>query len=233
MQRAQQAQVNRIVNICTDPETLKRGFDLEKRYPIIRNAGATTPHDVEKEGEEAFEVFERAAKEGLLVAIGETGLEYYYKELDREIQKKFLIRYLRLAQETKLPVIFHCREAFRDLFAIADGEYPKELPAILHCFTGSREEAEGVISRGWYLSFSGIVTYKRSEALRDVARWAPLDRILIETDSPYLAPQTKRGKENEPSYILETAKVVAESKGIDLEAVAQASFENGCKLFRM
>ncbi len=233
MQRAKIAGVTRIVNICTDPETLKSGLELERRFPSIRNAGATTPHDVEKEGEKFFPIFEEAAHTGKLVAVGETGLEYFYKELDREIQKKFLIRYLHLAQEVKLPIIFHCREAFCDLYAITDGEYAKGLPAIVHCFTGSIKEAEGVISRGWHLSFSGIVTYKKSEALREVAKRAPLNRILIETDTPFLSPQSKRGKQNEPSYIVETAEAIALAKGIPVEEVARNSYQNACALFQM
>jgi TatD DNase family protein len=151
MTRATQAGVTKVLNICTDPASLKEGLRLEKQFSGLKNAGATTPHDVEKEGEEAFPIFAEAARQKKLVAVGETGLEYYYKELDRPTQKRFLIRYLHLAQECKLPVIFHCREAFDDLFAITDLEYGKGLPAILHCFTGTLAEAEGVIARGWHL----------------------------------------------------------------------------------
>lgn len=233
MMRAKLSDVTRVLNICTDPQTLRDGLALESKFPSIRNAGSTTPHDVEKEGEEAFAFFEEAAKNGKLVAIGETGLEYFYKELDRNVQEKFLVRYLHLAQEVNLPVIFHCREAFEDLFSITDLEYKKNLPAILHCFTGTLAEAEKVLSRGWHLSLSGIVTFKKSEELRLVAKMVPLTQLLIETDTPYLAPQTKRGKANEPSYILETAQVIAEVKGISREELARVTFENASKLFQM
>lgn len=228
MTRAKIAGVNRIVNICTDADTLKEGLKLEKRFPQMKNAGATPPHDVEKEGEELFPLFAEAAKTGKLVAVGETGLEYFYKELDREVQKKFLKRYLHLAQACALPVIFHCREAFDDLFAIADAEYKG--PAILHCFTGNVKEAEGVLRRGWHLSLSGIVTFKKSEVLREVAKIAPLKQLLIETDTPYLAPQSKRGKPNEPAFIRETAEYVARAKGITVEEVARATYENASTL---
>lgn len=230
LQRAKLANVTHILNICTDPKTLERGLELEKRFSGIVNAGATTPHDVEKEGEEVFPIFQEAAKAGKLVAIGETGLEYYYKELDRKIQKKFLIRYLHLAQECHLPVIFHCREAFEDLFAITDQEYGKGLPAILHCFTGTIEEAEKVLERGWHLSLSGIVTYKKSELLRAVAKIIPLNQLLIETDAPYLAPQSRRGKLNEPAFIVETAEIIAKVKGISAAEVAKNTFENAGRL---
>lgn len=231
MTRAKHAAVSKIVNICTDPETLRQGLALEKRYPQIKNAGATTPHDVEKEGEEAFPIFAEAAQSGQLVAIGETGLDYFYAELDRNVQKRFLKRYLHLALECSLPVIFHCREAFADLFVIADAEYKQRAPAILHCFTGTTNEAEQVFSRGWHLSLSGIVTFKKSYALREVAKMAPLHQLLIETDTPYLAPQSKRGQPNEPSYLPETARYIAEAKGISPQEVAQATFENASRLF--
>jgi len=151
----------------------------------------------------------------------------------RKVQQLFLKRYLHLAAETQLPVIFHCREAFEDLFAIADLEYPKRAPAILHCFTGTMAEAEEVIERGWHLSLSGIVTFKKSEALRQVAKEIPLSQLLIETDSPYLAPQSRRGQQNEPSFLPETAACIAAVKNISLEEVVRATSENAAQLFRL
>lgn len=231
MERAKQVGVTKILNICTCPNTLKDGLALQKKFPEIKNAGATTPHDVEKEGEEVFSIFEEAAKSYQLVAVGETGLEYFYQELDRKVQKRFLIRYLHLAAECKLPVIFHCREAFNDLFEIVDVEYPKGSPAVLHCFTGSIKDAEKVIERGWYLSLSGIITFKKSEELREVAKLVPLNQLLIETDTPYLAPQKHRGKQNEPMFIQQTAECIANARGISLEELAKITFENAKQLF--
>jgi TatD DNase family protein len=233
MTRAKIASVTRVVNICTNPQTLHDGLALESRYSQIKNAGATTPHDVETEGESAFPLFAAAARQRQLVAVGETGLDYFYAELNRDVQKHFLIRYLHLALECHLPVIFHCREAFEDLFSITDAEYKKNAPAILHCFTGSVAEAEQVLARGWHLSLSGIVTFKKSQTLREVAKIVPLNQLLIETDTPYLAPQSRRGKPNEPSFIPETARYIAEAKRVSVEEVARASFENASRLFQM
>lgn len=233
MARAKEAHVFKILNICTDLETLREGFVLQDRFPEIHQAGATTPHDVEREGEELFPLFAQAAREKKLVAVGETGLDYHYQELDRDVQKRFLKRYLALAAECQLPVIFHCREAFADLFAIADDEYPKGAPAILHCFTGTVEEAEEVFSRGWYLSLSGIVTFKNSGALKEVAQKAPLDRLLIETDAPYLAPLSRRGKQNEPSFLGETARCIATLKGMSVEEIGAATFANAERVLRL
>ncbi len=231
MQRARQAGVTHVVNICTDRTSLREGLLLAEKEAGVFNAGATTPHDVEQDGEADFPLFAESAKNKKLVAIGETGLDYHYAHSDKKVQQKFLVRYLHLAAELHLPVIFHCREAFADLFSIVDAEYPKNRPAILHCFTGTQNEAEGVIKRGWYLSVSGIATFKKSEALRTATKEVPLEQLLIETDAPYLAPQSKRGQVNEPAFIEETAACLAAVRGIEVETLAHATRDNGIRLF--
>lgn len=228
LQRAKDHKVGKIVNICTDEASLEKGLVLAKRHSWVYNAAATTPHDVEKEGESFFPIVEKHASS--LVAIGETGLDYYYEHSNRKKQTEFLVRYFALAVQEDLPVIFHCRDAFDDLFALADAHY-KGRPAVLHCFTGTKEEAKRCLDRGWFVSFSGIVTFKKSEALREAVRLVPLDRMLIETDTPYLAPESKRGKLNEPSYVVETAERIAKEKGISLEEVARASSKNASQFF--
>ena len=236
LERAKQAHVTKIVNICTDKETMEKGIELAKRYPWIYNTGATTPHDVEKEGEELFPLFAHHARNGDLVAIGETGLDYYYKHSEPVIQKEFLKRYLRLAKETHLPVVIHCREAFADFFQILDQEYldnGKHLPGVLHCFTGTLDEAQEVIKRGWYLSLSGIVTFKKSFELHEVAKIVPLENLFIETDTPFLAPQSKRGKPNEPAYIVETAQFIADIKGISVDELLSHTNRNIMQLFKI
>jgi TatD DNase family protein len=230
MNRARVAGVSKVINICTNPSTLRDGLALEQRFSQLKNTGATTPHDVEKEGAEAFGVFEEAARSKKLVAIGETGLDYYNAESDRGIQKQFLKKYLQLASETGLPVIFHCREAFADLFAIAD-EF--KCKAALHCFTGTIKEAEEVLARGWYLSLSGIVTFKKSEGLREVAKMVPLNQLFIETDTPYLAPLSRRGRQNEPAFLPETAQCIADVKKVSLSEVASATLQNAIDFFRL
>lgn len=232
IKHAQEAHVLRIANICTDFDSLQKGVDLQKKYPWIVNTAATTPHDVEKEGEEFFPIVEKYAKEKKLAAIGETGLDYFYEHSPRKLQQEFLCRYFSLAEKLKLPVVIHCREAFSDLFKLAD-ECGFTQPTVLHCFTGTVEEAKRVVDRGWYLSLSGIVTFKKSEALREVASYVPLHQLLIETDTPYLAPQSKRGKANEPAFIEETAKVIADTKKIPLSTLAEATFKNACKFFSL
>lgn len=227
MARAQEVGVEHIVNICTNPEELERGIALAKEYSWISNVASTTPHDVEKDGEAHFNAI--AAQTEHLVAIGETGLDYYYTHSKREVQQHFLRRYFDLATKVKLPVVIHCRDAFDDFFNILDECYQGE--GVLHCFTGTEKEAEGVIERGWYLSLSGIVTFKKSYVLHEVAKKVPLEKLLVETDTPYLAPVPYRGKQNEPAYVVETAKFIAQLRGISFEELAHTTKENAKRLF--
>jgi len=230
--RAKEQKVDSIVNICTDKLTLERGLKLAEDVKWVYNVGATTPHDVEKEGGLYFHFFEEAARAGKLVAIGETGLDYHYEHSPKELQKTFLIRYFELATSCDLPVVIHCRDAFEDLFAIAD-EYYKKGPLVLHCFTGTMKEAEKAMERSWLISFSGIITFKKSGAMRDVVKEIPINQILIETDTPYLAPQSHRGKPNEPSFLPETAQTIADVKGLSLEEVAMATTKSARTFFRL
>ena len=232
LQRAKHAQVEAIINICTDAASLQAGLSLVSQDPAVFHTAATTPHDVETEGEAFFPLVERAAREKKLVAIGETGLDYFYEHSQRALQQHLLSRYFALAQSVGLPLIFHCRGAFSDLFAMADEQY-RGLPALLHCFTGTWEEAQGVLDRGWLLSISGIVTFKKSEALRAVVRQVPLEQLVIETDAPYLAPQTHRGKINEPAFVPEVAQCIAAIKEIPLPEVARVTRANALHFFAL
>lgn len=232
VKRALEVGLEAIVNICTDEKSLQEGLLLAERFSQVYNTAAATPHDVQQIGDSFFPLVEKAAKENQLVAIGETGLDYYYEHSPKKLQQEHLVRYFTLSKECSLPIIFHCRDAFADLFALADQHY-KDLPAVLHCFTGTEGEAKQVLERGWYLSMSGIVTFKRSEELRRVAKIIPLDRLLIETDSPYLAPQSKRGKQNEPAYVLETASFIADLRNISVQELIAATRDNAKRFFRL
>jgi TatD DNase family protein len=232
VQRALDAGVEKIINICTDQPSLEAGIKLSERFSQVYNTAATTPHDVEKDGAKFFPYVEKAARAGQLVALGETGLDYFYEHSPKALQQAFLSRYFALGQKVDLPVVFHCRDAFEDLFAIADKEW-KGKSALLHCFTGTLEEARGVLDRGWYLSLSGIVTYKKSEELREVAKFVSLDRLVIETDSPYLAPQSRRGRQNEPAFVRETAEKIAEVKKLPVEEVIHQTAKNASQFFNL
>ena len=230
--KAKEALVDVIINICTDEKTLTRGLLLKQHYSNIFLTASTTPHDVEKEGESFFLQVKQAAQEKHLVAIGETGLDYYYEHSPKELQKAFLLRYFHLAKETNLPLIFHCRDAFEDLFSLAKTDY-RDGRGLIHCFTGTFEEAKKALDLGWYISFSGIVTFKKSIDLREVAKKIPLSHMMIETDSPYLAPQGKRGQRNEPAFLPETARLLAEIKGVSLEELAFSTKKNALDFFSL
>jgi TatD DNase family protein len=225
--RARAAQIVKIINICMDAEGLNHGSILCQRYPWIFNAAAIHPHDVATKGESDYPLIATAAHEGHLIAIGETGLDYYHEHSPRHLQQYFLQRHLQLADACNLPVIVHCREAFQDLFRFACTSR-----AILHCFTGTLEDALHCIERGWLISFSGILTYKKSQALREVARAIPLEHLLIETDTPYLAPQSKRGKTNEPAFLSETARCLAEVKQVSFERIVESTSTNAMRILK-
>lgn len=240
LQRAKDAQIRAIINICTDKPSLEKGLMLEAAYkesaPRIYTVASTTPHDVAKDGAHFYPIVEKIAHEKRLVAIGETGLDYYYEHSPKEEQIKYLRKYLQLAQKLDLPVVIHCRDAWSDFFSIVDEENAragKQIRGVLHCFTGSLEDAKQVIERGLYLSLSGIVTFKKSYDLQEVAKFVPLNHVLIETDSPYLAPQKYRGQKNEPAYVVEVAKMIAILKEISIEKLAEATTCNAIELFNL
>ncbi len=230
LSRALEKRVERIINVCTDPAALRQGWNMREKYPWISLAGATPPHDVEKEND-AFSFFSQAAMEKKIVAIGESGLDYHYHLYSKEKQKELLIRYFHLAMRADLPIILHCRKAFRDLLDIAKREYPST-KALLHCFTGEKQEAKEALDLGWKISFSGIVSFANT-ALKEVASYIPKEQLLIETDAPYLAPVPHRGKKNEPSFLPDVARALADIRKETIEVIAKATRENTLSFFSL
>ncbi len=229
--RAKEAKVLQIVNICTNVLTFERGLALKKKYPDqIFNTVSTTPHDVEKEGEANFAYFEKAILSKQVVAVGEVGLDYFYEHSKKDVQKEFLHSYFNLGLKANLPVVIHCRgdDAFLDLF-----KFQQNVRAVLHCFTGNFTQAKACLERGWYISVSGIVTFKKSIDLQNVVKEIPLSNMLIETDSPYLAPQSKRGQVNEPANVGEIAEMIAFLKKISLSEVLYQTTKNARDFFEI
>ncbi|HEY1247285.1 MAG TPA: TatD family hydrolase, partial [Hyphomicrobiaceae bacterium] len=172
------------------------------------------------------------ARHPKVVAIGEAGLDYFYDNSPREAQARGFRSHIAAARATQLPLVIHTRDADADTAAILTEEMARgPFPAVLHCFTGGADLARTGLDLGLYVSFSGIVTFKKSEALREVARAVPLDRLLVETDAPFLAPGKYRGKRNEPAYVVETAAVLAQLKGISPQELARATTENFFRLY--
>jgi TatD DNase family protein len=232
LSRALASGVSSIMNVATDLSSLEAGWQLQKKAgPLsIVCAASTTPHDISGADDPFFSIVRDAARSQRLSAIGETGFEFLRKPDSKEHQETAFLRYAILAKETTLPLIVHCREAFPTFLGILS-DLGNSVRGVLHCFTGTKDDAKALLDLGWYISLSGIVTFPKSESLRDVARFVPHDRLLIETDSPYLAPQRKRGLRNEPAYLRYTVETIAEVKNTTYEAIANASFTNAYELF--
>jgi TatD DNase family protein len=180
----------------------------------------------------AYDVLARHAAEPEVVAIGEIGLDYHYDHSPRDVQRAAFARLVGLARELRKPIVIHTRNAPPDTLDILEREGARDVGGVIHCFSEDQPFAERALDLGFDISFSGIVTFKSSLAVQQVARWAPLDRILVETDSPYLAPIPKRGRPNEPAYVVHTARRVAELRGMAFEALAEATTVNAERAFR-
>jgi TatD DNase family protein len=177
-------------------------------------------------------VHERLAPHPRVVAIGETGLDFYYDHSDRAAQADVFRRFIGLARRVGKPVVCHIRDAHEEARAILAAEGAMEVGGVIHCFTGTPDDAAAYVAMGFHVSFSGIVTYKTAQPIRDAVRQVPLDRILIETDCPYLAPVPKRGKRNEPAFVVHTAEVVAREAGVPVADLAAATVANTARIFR-
>jgi TatD DNase family protein len=230
--RARAAGVGTMVTISTRVAKFPSLKAITDRYERIYCSIGTHPHNAADEPEVTADDLARIADDPAVVAIGEVGLDYHYDSSPRTAQREGFLRHIAAARMTQLPLVIHAREADADVAAILGDEMGKgAFPAILHCFSSSRDLAMAGVALGLHVSFSGILTFKRSEELRAIAAEIPLDRLLVETDAPYLAPPPHRGKRNEPSYVVETAKVLAEAKGISPEALATATSDNFFRLF--
>jgi TatD DNase family protein len=214
----------------SDPAGLQTTLDLAAGRPDVTAAAGLHPHKAGLRGPAHLEAIRKLAAEGKIAAVGEIGLDYHYDFAPPEAQRAAFREQLALAAEARLPVIVHSRLAGADVREAVDAERFAG-GGILHCFTESREIAESMIERGFYISFSGILTFPNAAGLRDVAGAIPLDRILVETDAPYLAPVPHRGKRNEPAYVLETAGALARLRGLTLETLAAAVTANFRALF--
>ncbi|MGE0548744.1 MAG: TatD family hydrolase [Kofleriaceae bacterium] len=233
LDRARAAGVQRIVVIGAvgEPSSAERAVALAERDPNVWATVATHPHDVASMTPEWWAVHERLAPHPRVVAIGETGLDYYYDHSPRDLQKQAFERFIELARRVGKPVVCHIRDAHDDARAILAAGRAAELGCVIHCFTGTPDDARAYAALGCYVSFSGIITYKTAQGIRDAVAFVPRDRILIETDCPYLAPIPKRGKRNEPAFLVHTAEVVASCAGMSFEELAEVSAANTCRVF--
>lgn len=235
--RAQAAGVQYLINVGTDPENNEKAFDLAKRHPFMRHTAGLHPHSAHGVGnaEAAKGSFLTALEEFIQrshpVAIGEIGLDYFKSEADPDTQKKVFRQMLGLAKKYDLPVIVHSRNAFEDTYEILRSESAEGLRGVMHCFSYDGSALKKIIDIGFLASFTCNLTFKNSAALLEVALKAPLERVMLETDAPYLAPQSRRGQRNEPSFLPELAAFLAEKKGIATEKLIETTTENALRFF--
>jgi TatD DNase family protein len=210
----------------TAVEDSTKAVSIGQQHPDVWSAVGFHPHEAKDCDDEAFNAIATLAAEQKVAAIGEIGLDYHYMHSPREVQQDVFMRHLRLARERDLPVIIHNRESTEDLIDLLMSEEARGTRGVLHSFTESLEVARKLLDMGFFISFSGIVTFRTAEPLREVARALPHDRVLIETDTPYLAPVPHRGKENEPAFVTKTAEVLAGLWGRPLDDVAEQTTAN-------
>ena len=230
--RARAAGIGRLVTICTRVRKYAQVLAVAEKFPDIFCSVGTHPHNAHEELDIDSKALIALTKNPKVVAIGEAGLDYHYNKSTRAAQALGLRQHIAAARETGLPMVIHSRECDADMARILEVETGKgAFPAVLHCFTGGRDLAMRAIGLGHYVSFTGILTFKNSQSLREIAAALPADRILVETDAPYLAPLPYRGKRNEPAYVVETAKVLANTRGVTTDEIARQTTENFFRLF--
>ena len=231
--RGREAGVGQFVTIGCDLETSRAAVALARKHPFICATVGVHPHEAKRIEDGWYPELRALAGFSRVVAYGEIGLDYHYDHSPRDIQRERFREQIRLARELRLPVVIHTREAQEDTIAILRKEKAQELGGVFHCFSGDAWLAKDALDLGFYLSFSGVITFQNATMLRDIVKTVPLDRILVETDSPYLAPVPYRGKRNEPAYVRLVAEKLAEIHDVDVQKVEETTTENAKRLFRI
>ncbi|HSX75652.1 MAG TPA: TatD family hydrolase [Shinella sp.] len=230
--RAHAAGVKQMITISTRVKKFPTILAIAEKYPSVFCSVGTHPHNADEELDIPVSELVELSKHPRVVAIGEAGLDYFYDNAPREAQAIGLRNHIAAARETGLPLVIHSRSADEDMAAILTEETGKgAFPFLLHCFSSGPELARTGVALGGYVSFSGILTFPKSEELREIAKTVPLERMLVETDAPYLAPKPYRGKRNEPAYVAHTAAVLAETIGVSVEEIARITTENAFRIF--
>jgi len=233
--RAREAGVETVIAVggAGDMSSNNEAVALAALFPNVYATVGMHPHDAKHVGDQQMKVLKQLAASPKVVAVGETGLDYYYSHSPHETQREVFVRFIQLARETNLPLVVHERDAAKETAELLLSEGGGGLSGVIHCFTGDYEAARRYLDLGFYLSFAGIVTFKNADALREVARKVPLERMCVETDSPYLTPVPHRGKRNEPAYVRFVAETLARIKNISFEEAASATTANARALFHL
>ncbi len=225
--------IARVVNVGASLASCGRTIELMNRYDYIYGAIGVHPSETAELNDDAFEWLRQQCRLEKCVAVGEIGLDYYWDEPDRELQKEWFRRQLNLARELAKPVIIHSRDAAKDTVDLMTEEHAEEIGGVIHCYSYTKETAEVFLKMGFYFGIGGVLTFKNAKKLKEAVAYIPLDRIVLETDCPYLAPEPNRGKRNSSLNIPYVVKALAEIKGVEEEAVRKAAWENAHKLYRL
>lgn len=225
--------IEAVVNVGASIQTTKNTLELMKKYPFVYGAVGVHPSETEELNDNLMDWLKHVSGEKKVVAIGEIGLDYYWKEPDPEIQKHWFVRQLQLAREVKLPVIIHSRDAAQDTLDIMKAEKAGEIGGVIHCFSYGIEMAREYLNMGFYLGIGGVVTFNNGRKLKEVVDYMPLDRIVLETDCPYLSPVPNRGKRNSSLNLLYVAEAISQIKGISPEEVIAITNQNARNLYRL
>lgn len=223
--------VGYIMNSCSSLNDIPKIFELAEKYPFIYLSVGVHPHEVSDLTEKDMDSLKKACENPKVKAIGEIGLDYYYDNSPRDLQKKWFARQIEIAEELSLPIVIHDRDAHGDTTDILKNFDTRRIGGEFHCFSGSVDMAKQVLNMGMYIAFGGSLTFKKSIRPKEVAAYVPLDRILIETDCPYLTPEPHRGKRNNSTYMKYVAEMLAEIKGVSVEKIENATLENAKKCF--
>lgn len=227
--RARQAGVEYFVNVGTDVSSSRASLELAQSHPFIYASAGVHPHDVKDADEDVLSEIEEILKHPRVVAIGEVGLDFYRDLSPRDKQEEVFSRFIKLHQKIKKPLIVHCRDAYKEMAAMIKAQGPAT--GVMHCFSSDAAFMKEFVDLGFYISFAGPLTYKKNDILREACRLCPQDRLLLETDAPFLPPQSMRGKRNETAYMLETAAVAAELHGVSVEKIGEITTANAKRLF--
>ena len=225
--------IARVVNVGASLASCQKTMELMDRYDYIYGAIGVHPSETGELNEENFKQIQEWCSHEKCLAVGEIGLDYYWDEPEREIQKKWFVRQLDLAREVKLPVVIHSREAAKDTADIMTAEHAEEIGGVVHCYSYTKETAKIFLNMGFYFGIGGVLTFKNAKKLKEAVEYIPMDRIVLETDCPYLAPEPNRGKRNSSLNIPYVVTAMSQLKGISEEEVRKAAWENAVKLYRM
>ena len=231
IKRAIKGGVGYFLNIGTDLENSRQAIEIAEQYPEVYASIGFHPHETKHAGDSELAELAKLIRHPKVVAIGEVGLDYYHEHSPREVQEKILKTFLGWYEQFGKPLIIHCRDAYEDLMNILQSFQKMPYRGTLHCYSSDAATMKRYLELGFHIAFGGALTYKKNDALREACAQCPKDRLLLETDAPYLPPQSKRGQRNEPSYMIETAECAAKLHGLSLEGLAEITTANAKKLF--